>query len=112
MCYHMHFLANSSGDDSQLSNGPYASRYRIDCRREDVFFCAKNPSRDMISIGWRRYLMSECWLSNHNAVIREGVCLHLVRLENRYLHAGTGGCGRSLPRSEVPSCEVLSLNSG
>ena len=69
MCYHMHFLTNSSDDDFQLSNGPYASRYRIDCRREDVFFCAKNPSRDMISIGWRRYLMSECWLSNHNAVI-------------------------------------------
>ena len=77
------------------------------------FSVRKGPSRDVISIGWRRYLMSEGWLSNHNAVIiaTEGVCLHLVRLENRYLHAGTGGCGRSLPRSEVPTYEVLSLTA-
>lgn len=68
MCYHMHFLTNGSGDDFQLSNGPYASRYRMDCRREDVFFCAKSPSRDMISIGWRRYLMSEGLVANHDPV--------------------------------------------
>jgi hypothetical protein len=52
-----------------FQNGPYASHHRIDCRREDAFSVAKSPSRDVISIGWRRCLMAEGHLSNHSPVI-------------------------------------------
>ena len=37
--------------------------------------------------------------------VRKSVCLRLIRLENRYLYAGTGGGGRSLPRSQIPNYE-------
>ena len=52
-------------------------------------------------------------MSNHNPVIfaQRGCMPASLRLENRYLYAGTGGCGRSLPRSEVPTHEVLSLTA-
>jgi hypothetical protein len=73
-------------------------------------FVRKTPSREVISIGWRRYLMSACQSSNHSPMIVAKLKAYacIVRLENRFLCAGTGGCGRSLPRSEVPTYEVLS----
>jgi hypothetical protein len=52
-----------------FQNGPYASHVRVDCRRGDAFFVAKSPSRNVISIGWRRYLMAKGNLSNHKPVI-------------------------------------------
>lgn len=72
MCYHMHSPTNGSKHDFQLQYGLYASHDHIDCRREDAFFCAKGPcgpSRDVISIGASRYLMSGGRSSNHNMEI-------------------------------------------
>jgi hypothetical protein len=111
MCHPMHYLANGSDHDFQLRNGLHASHHRWTADERMPLFVRKTPSREVISIGWRRYLMSACQSSNHSPMIVAKLKAYacIVRLENRFLCAGTGGCGRSLPRSEVPTYEVLSL---
>jgi hypothetical protein len=100
-----------------FQNRPYASRHHIDCRRGDAFFVAKSPSRNVISIGWRRYLMAAGHLSNHKLMIvateKAYACISpALRIATCMLgRRGRVAAGRSLLEAS-PSFRAAVTNSG
>ena len=100
-----------------FQNRPYASRHHIDCRRGDAFFVAKSPSRNVISIGWRRYLMAADHLSNHKLMIvvteKAYACISpALRIATCMLgRRGRVAAGRSLLEAS-PSFRAAVTNSG
>ena len=100
-----------------FQNWPYASRHHIDCRRGDASFVAKSPSRNVISIGWRRYLMAADHLSNHKLMIvvteKAYACISpALRIATCMLgRRGRVAAGRSLLEAS-PSFRAAVTNSG